>query len=162
MQPILVEELVSMGAVKSNLDNFVLRGISYSRSISFSQRVQIAAERMCQEYQKQGIKCLLVQDGIVLTLWLSQPFKAVMDAIQTASTPTEVQFQQPSATSENETSFEANSASKIKSPSVTREKIMTYRGNMYKVSTNENNSLHIALERKTEGLKKRIYRGLKY
>jgi hypothetical protein len=161
-QFVLAEELLTMGAVKSDLDNFVLNGVSYSRGTSFSQRVQIAAERMCQEYQKQGIKCLLVKDGIVLTLWVSQPFNAVKDSLQTDPFPTATQLQEVSAVYGDETNVEPNSVSQTQTESVTTKKIMTYRGNAYEVSTNGNTSSNVTVQGKTQRLKKRIYRGLEY
>jgi Golgi nucleoside diphosphatase len=161
-QLILAEELVRMGAVKSNLNNFILNGVLYSPGISFSQRVQIAAEKMYQEYQEQGIKCLLVKDGIVLTLWLSQPFQAVKDIVPTDQFPAKTQFQEVSTAYENETHIESNSVSSTQSQSTPTEKIMTYRGNIYQVSSNGQTSPDVTTQDKPEALKKRIYRGLKY
>jgi hypothetical protein len=161
-QLVLADELLTMGAVKSNLDNFVLNGVSYSRGTSFSQRVQIAAERMCQEYQKQGIKCLLVKDGIVLTLWVSQPLKAEKYALQTDPFPTTTQLQEVSAVYGDETNVKPNSVCQTQPELVTTEKIMTYRVNAYEVNTNGNTSSNITVQGKPERLKKRIYRGLEY
>jgi hypothetical protein len=149
MQLILAEELVKMGIIKFNLDNFILDGISYSRGASFSQRIQIAAERMCEEYKEQGISCLLVKEGIILTLWLSQPCKVVRDALKTPLP--ESQF---SEISENKASAEEVSISETQPQPQSTEKVMTYRGNIYKVSSN------LGSQRKES--KKRIYRGLIY
>jgi hypothetical protein len=162
-QLILADELVRMGAIKSDIDNFILNGISYSRGTSFSQRVQIAAEKMCQEYQEQGIKCLLVKDGIILTIWLSQPFQAGRDLLSTSPVTPEQQLQEIPATSENETNVEVDSANEeTQFQSDTTEKIMTYRGNVYKVINNGKPSPDATSKDKSEGRKKRIYRGLEY
>jgi hypothetical protein len=147
-QLVLAEELVKMGIIWFNLDNFLLDGVSYSRSASFSQRVQIAAERMCEEYQKQGITCLLVKDGMMLTLWLSQPFKVVRDALQTPPLSPDLQPQE---------------YPQIQPQEDLTEKTMIYRGNVYKVTINTNSSPDNILPNKITGQnKKRVYRGLDY
>jgi hypothetical protein len=157
MQLILAEELVKMGIIKFNLDNFILDGVSYSRGASFSQRIQIAAERMCEEYKEQGISCLLVKEGILLTLWLSQPCKVVRDALKTPSP--ESQFPE---ISEVQASTEEASIPQTQPQLHPTEKVMTYRGNIYKVSSNINSLSNGVAQNKIEESKKRIYRGLIY
>ncbi|MDJ0733933.1 MAG: hypothetical protein QNJ47_07590 [Nostocaceae cyanobacterium] len=169
-QMIIASDLASIGAIKSGSNRLTLNGVSYSRGISFSQRVQDAAEKICKEYQQQNIKCLLVREGLVLTLWLSQPSECVINQTQTPTLPPKVV--PPPAKSEmvfegfgEETIVELPSASEPQSQSdythsddINQEKIMSYRGNTYKVSIDEQASLST----KPETVKKRMYRGRAY
>ncbi|BAZ40019.1 hypothetical protein NIES4101_59800 [Calothrix sp. NIES-4101] len=164
---VLAEDLARMGAIKSDLNHLILDDVLYSRDTSFSLRVQAAAEQMYHDYQRQNIQCLLVQDGSILTLWRSQPCKASKNEPQTVpSSPTLVP---PQTTNKgdsevfgDEITVEINTVSQTDSQLTPTEKIMTYRGNMYKVISNENPSLDTPLESESEKLKKRIYRGVIY
>ncbi|MEA5570070.1 hypothetical protein [Calothrix sp. UHCC 0171] len=164
---ILAEDLARMGAIKSDINHLILDDVLYSRDTSFSLRVQAAAEQMYQDYQQQNIKCLLVKDRHIITLWRSQPCTASKNELQTLPSPPslvppQTTNQGDSEAPEDEKIVEKNSVSQTHFQSDTREKIMTYRGNIYKVITNENTLLEAPSESKPEDLKKRIYRGVIY
>ncbi len=182
MQLILAGELARMGAIKSGPDCLTLNGVLYSRGTSFSQRVQAAAEKICDEYLQQDIKCLLVKDGPVLTLWVSHPTEEVSNGAQT---PPDFKPQVVSGASFDQSTVKPASSSQTKSVSAPTEtentisdedtsiespeqkqskrQTMTYRGNTYEVNPNEEpSSPAVPSESKPENVKKRMYRGRPY
>lgn len=192
MQLVLAAELARMGAIKSGPDCLSLNGVLYSRGTSFSQRVQAAAEKICNEYLKQGIKCFLVKDGPVLTVWLSHPTKQTSNGTQTPPvsnnlvTPdsnsqmvsgasfeqttvappvfstSNTQSQSALKEAQNTTSYHQTSIESAEEKQSKRQ-TMTYRGHTYEVSTNEEASLSaVPPQNKPENVKKRMYRGRPY
>ncbi len=173
-QTIVASDLASMGATKSDSNSLTLNGVSYFRGISFSQRVQDVAERVCREYQQQNIKCLLIKEGLVLTLWLSQPAKPAINEAQKRSLPPKIV---PSPPQPERVLERFGKQAIVESPSISElqfhpddtelddtqtEKIMSYRGRTYIISTNEETSPEGIIENQSEAIKKRMYRGRVY
>ncbi|MDJ0616609.1 MAG: hypothetical protein QNJ63_07650 [Calothrix sp. MO_192.B10] len=148
MQLFLSEELPGIGAVKSGADRITLNGILYSRGTSFSQKVQAAAEKLCRDYIKQNIKCFLVKEGSMVTLWISQPDKPLSNVKQTHPLPLPKAIVPPQAEPEEKTKD--------------KEQIMTYRGKTYKANGNTQSSAEVPSGSKANTPKKRMYRGRAY
>ncbi|MDJ0617383.1 MAG: hypothetical protein QNJ63_11665 [Calothrix sp. MO_192.B10] len=154
MQLFLAEELAEIGAIKSDARHLTLNGISYCRGTSFSQKVQAIAEKLCQDYIKQNIKCFLVKDGNILTLWISQPDKLNSDVKPIHPSPKVVVSSEATA-----------STSQVKSQTIPKEKerTITYKGKTYKANTTTQPSGEVPMDSKTETpKKKRMYRGRAY
>ncbi|MDJ0799383.1 MAG: hypothetical protein QNJ51_21630 [Calothrix sp. MO_167.B12] len=148
MQLFLSEELPAIGAVKRGADRITLNGILYSRGTSFSQKVQAAAEKLCRDYIQQNIKCFLVKEGSMVTLWISQPDKQLNN----------IQQADPLAAAKTIVSPQAEPEEKTKD----KERTMTYRGKTYKANGNSQPSAEVPSESKVNTPKKRMYRGRAY
>jgi hypothetical protein len=154
MQLFLLEELVGMGATKTGTDRLSLDGLLYVRSTSFSQRVQAAAEEIYREYRAKKIKCLLIKDGPMLTLWVSQSDKAASNTKVASPPPAQPKPENPQPDSTKQ-SHQLPSG----------EKLMTYRGKTYTVNSSEIEPPANSEENKQpepDTPKKRMYRGRAY